>query len=114
MRAQPPLTAHPPAVTPAGAEPDGCGGPRNTYPPAALEEARAAIRKIDGGRHPVAMTFCAIHYGTGRFRDFINATDILLLDIYPIQQFSDSSGVCTDCYDGRNITTHIGLPQRRF
>ena len=40
------------------------------------------------------MTFCDINYGAGRFRDFINATDILLLDIYPIQQFSDSSGVC--------------------
>ena len=81
-------------------EPDG-----QKYPPQWVAEAAAAIRALDRSR-PVSACFDTTNRPTGTWREYVNATDVLLADIYPVGS-NVGSKPCTAA-NGCNITRDVG------
>lgn len=80
-------------------EPDG-----RQYPPAWVAEAASLIRSIDT-RRPVSMCFDTTNRGkAGTWQLYVNHTDVVLADIYPISHRSIACTAVTGC----NVTKDIG------
>ena len=79
-------------------EPDG-----RQYPPSWVASASALIRSIDSKR-PVSMCFDTTNRPGGTWPLYVNATDVVLADIYPT---GSMSAACTPA-NGCNITKSIG------
>ena len=80
-------------------EPDG-----RHYPPAWVAEAASLIRSIDT-RRPVSMCFDTTNRGkAGTWQLYVNHTDVVLADIYPVSRRSIACTAATGC----NVTKDIG------
>ena len=79
-------------------EPDG-----RLYPPEWVAEAARIIRSIDA-RRPISMCFDTTDKAGGTWPKYVNSTDILLADIYPVTR---QPGACTAAA-GCNITSMVG------
>ena len=79
-------------------EPDG-----RKYPPRWVAAASSLIRSLDTS-HPISMCFDTTNRPDGTWPLYVNATDVVLADIYSI---SGSSKPCTAA-NGCNITRDVG------
>merc|ERR1719353_60827 len=78
-------------------EPDG-----SRYPAEYVAKAASLIRGLDP-HHPITMCFDTTSREHGAWPDYVNSTDILLADIYPVRNRQEACALDLGCDINKTI-----------